>query len=106
MASRNIEPAEAQDDVVAAAEEKGKGLRLTLSKTQQALAHLHEVMIPGADIPEDLESLVNIFHSNDEAIKGFSYMQTKRGARAYLSRHGPWSKGRFQCHHLYFSSWA
>ena len=60
-------------------------MRLTLSKTQEALAHLHEVMIPGADIPESLESLADVFHANDEAIKGFSYMQTERGARSFIS---------------------
>ena len=85
LASRNSAPADRQDDAVAAAKEKGKGLRLTLSKTQEALAHMHEVMIPGADIPESLESLADVFHANDEAIKGFSYMQTERGARSFIS---------------------
>ena len=68
-----------------AAEEKGKGLRQTLSKTQKALTHLHEVMLPGANIPESLERLADVFHADDAAIKGFSYLQTERGARSLIS---------------------
>ena len=78
-------PSERQIDLVTAAEEKGKGLRQTLSKTQGALAHLHEVMLPGVNIPESLERLADVFHANDEAIKGFSYLQTERGARSFIS---------------------
>ena len=76
---------EQQIDPMTAAEEKGKGLRQTLSKTQKALTHLHEVMLPGANIPESLERLADVFHADDAAIKGFSYLQTERGARSLIS---------------------
>ena len=85
LTSRNSARGEQQTDAVTAAEEKGKGLRLTLSKTQGALVHLHEVMLPGVNIPESLEHLADVFHANDEAIKGFSYLQTERGARSFIS---------------------
>ena len=70
---------------LAIAEHKAKGLRGTLSKTQEALTRLHEVMLPDAEAPKDLESLVGAFHPSDEAIKGFSYVQTKRGVRSFLA---------------------
>ena len=68
-----------------AAEERGKGLRQTLSRTQKALTHLHEVMLPRTDIPESLEHLADVFYANDAAIKGFSYLQTEHGARSLIS---------------------
>ena len=34
-----------------------------LTKAQETLTHLHEVMLPEAKIPQDLESLVGTFHS-------------------------------------------
>ena len=42
-------------------------------------------MLPDAETPKDLESLVGAFHSSDEAIKGFSYAQTERGVRSFLA---------------------
>ena len=72
-------------DSVAAAEKRGKGLRQTLSKTQEALTHLHEVMLPGKDVPETLEHLAEVFSASDAAIKEYSYLQTERGARSLIS---------------------
>ena len=74
-----------QDDPVALAEKRGKDLRQTLSKTQEALTHLHEVMLPGEDAPNTLERLANVFSACDGAIKDYSYMQTERGARSLIS---------------------
>ena len=70
---------------MAAAEERGKELRQTLSKTQKTLTHLHEVMLPGEDVPETLERLADIFSASDAAIKEYSYLQTERGARSLIS---------------------
>ena len=70
---------------MALAEKRGKDLRQTLSKTQGALAHLHEVMLPGEDAPNTLERLADVFSANDAAIKDYSYMQTERGARSLIS---------------------
>lgn len=72
-------------DALAGAEQKAKELRATLTKTQETLTHLHEVMLPEAEIPQDLESLVGTIHSSDEVIKGFSYAQTERGVRSFLA---------------------
>ena len=68
-----------------AAEERGMGLCQTLSKSQKALTHLHEVMLPGANIPESLERLADVLHADDAAINGFSYLQTERGVRSLIS---------------------
>lgn len=85
LTSRGSTSSEQPIDPVTAAEEKGKGLRQTLSKTQKALTHLHEVMLPGTNIPESLEHLADVFYANDAAIKEFSYLQTERGARSLIS---------------------
>ena len=66
-------------------EHKDEGLRGTLSKTQEALTRLHKMMIPDAEAPKDLESLVGAFHSSDEAIKGFSNVQTERRVQSFLA---------------------
>ena len=67
------------------AERKAEVLRGTLSKTQEALARLHEIMLPDAKAPKDLIGLVDAFHSSDEAIRGFSYAQTERGVCSFLA---------------------
>ena len=67
------------------AERKAEVLRGTLSKTQEALTRLHEMMLPSAEAPKDLGGLVDAFHSNDEAIRGFSYTQTERGVCSFLA---------------------
>ena len=84
-ASEADDPKGALDNRLAVAEHKAEGLRGTLSKTQEALMHLHEMMLPDAEAPKDLEGLVGAFHSSDEAIKGFSYAQTERGVRSFLA---------------------
>ena len=85
LTSKGSTSSEQPIDSVAAAKERGKGLRQMLSKTQKALTHLHEVMLPGKDTPESLECLADVFSANDAAIKGFSYLQTERGARSLIS---------------------
>ena len=70
---------------LAVIEQKAEELCGTLSKTQEALTRLHEVMLPDTKTHKDLESLVGAFHSSDEAIKGFSYAQTERGVRSFLA---------------------
>ena len=70
---------------MALAEKRGKDLRQILSKTQGALTHLHEVMLPGEDAPNTLERLANVFSASDAAIKDYSYVQTERGARSLIS---------------------
>ena len=70
---------------MALAKKQGKDLRQTLSKTQEALTHLQEVMLPGEDAPNTLERLANVFSASDAAIKDYSYMQTERGARSLIS---------------------
>ena len=70
---------------MALAKKQGKDLRQTLSKTQKALTHLHEVMLPGEDAPSTLERLANVFAASDAAIKDYSYMQTERGTRSLIS---------------------
>ena len=60
-------------------------LREMLSKTQEALTRLHEMMLPSAEAPKDLAGLVGAFHSSDEAIRGFIYTQTERGVRSFLT---------------------
>ena len=84
-ASEADDPEGAPSSPLAVAERKAEGLRGTLSKTQEALTCLHEVMLPDAEAPKDLESLVGAFHSSDEAIKGFSYVQTERGVQSFLA---------------------
>ena len=42
-------------------------------------------MLPEAEVPQDLESLVGTFHLSDEVIKDFSYAQTERGVRSFLA---------------------
>ena len=60
-------------------------LRGTLSKTQEAFTRLHEMILPSIEAPKDLTGLVDAFHSNDEAIRGFSYTQTERGVCSFLA---------------------
>ena len=67
------------------AERKAELLRGTLSKTQEAFTRLHEMMLPSVEAPKDLAGLVDAFHSNDEAIRGFSYTQTERGVCSFLA---------------------
>ena len=65
---------------LAIVEQKVEGLR----EMQEALTHLHEMMLPNAEAPKDLAGLVGAFHSSDEVIKGFSYTQTERRVRSFL----------------------
>ena len=67
------------------AERKAEVLRGTLSKTQEAFTRLHEMMLPSVEAPKDFAGLVDAFHSNDEAIRGFSYTQTERGVCSFLA---------------------
>ena len=98
-ASEADDPEGAPSSSLAVVERKAEGLRDTLSKMQEALTRLHEVMLPDAEAPKDLESLVGACHSSDEAIKGFSYVQTERGVRSFLARPHARRPGRFRCHH-------
>ena len=67
------------------AERKAEVLRGTLSKTQEALTRLHDIMLPDADAPKDLVGLADVFHSSDEAIRRFSFAQTERGVSSFLA---------------------
>ena len=67
------------------AERIAQVLRGMLSKTQEAFTRLHEMMLPSAEAPKDFAGLVDAFHSNDEAIRGFSYTQTERGVCSFLA---------------------
>ena len=67
------------------AERKAGVLRTTLSKTQEALTRLHEMMLPSAEAPKDLAGLVDAFHSSNDAIRSFSYAQTERGVCSFLA---------------------
>ena len=79
------DPEGALNNPLAIAEHKAEGLRGTLSKMQEGLTRLHEMMLPDAEAPKDLESLVGAFHTSDEVIKGFSYVQTERGVWSFLA---------------------
>ena len=78
-------PSTSQDDDLSAIEAKAKHLQVVLAKAKSALSNLHDVMVPDVPVPEDLEQLVDVFHKDDAAIEGFSYMQTECGARSLIS---------------------
>ena len=67
------------------AERKAEVLRGTVLKTQEALARLHEIMLPDAEAPKDLTGLADAFHSSDEAIRSFSFAQTECGVCSFLA---------------------
>ena len=67
------------------ARRKAGVLRETLSKTQEALSRLHDIMLPDAEAPKDLAGLADVFHSSDEAIRRFSFAQTERGVSSFLA---------------------
>ena len=66
LGAHDVEGSEAPLDF---AERKAEVLRGTLSKTQEALTRLHDIMLPDADAPKDLAGLADVFHSSDEAIR-------------------------------------
>ena len=67
------------------AERKAKVLWETLSKTQEALTRLHDIMLPDADAPKDLAGLADAFYSSNEAIRSFIFAQTERGVCSFLA---------------------
>ena len=78
-------PSTSQADDLFATEAKAKHLQVVLAKAKSALSNLHDVMVSNAPAPEDLEQLVDVFHKDNAAIEGFSYMQTECGARSLIS---------------------
>ena len=72
-------------DAVGIAEERGKQLRLLLSKSKEVLTNLHAIMRPKVSPPTKLEELVDAFHGSDAAVKEFCYAQSERGSHSLLT---------------------